>query len=70
MARRKNGVYNHNAEKCQVVGYSAILGEIITTSCNRNPSVRATWYSALGGERTVRVRGKDQKANLDAALDT
>lgn len=70
MRKRKQGVYDFNAEKCQVVGHSALLGEIITTSCDRNPSVRATWYSALGGQRTVRVRGKDQKANLDAALDT
>lgn len=70
MAKRSKGVFNWNAEKCRVVGYSAVLGEIVTQSCDRNPSVRATWYSALGGERTVRVRGRDQKANLDSALDT
>lgn len=68
--KRKAGVYDWNAEKCRVVGVSALLGEITTQSCDRNPSVSATWYSANGGERKVRVRGKDQSANLDAALDT
>jgi len=70
MTKQRKFVLDHNAEKCKIVGHSAILGEIVSTNCNRNPSVRATWYSSTGGERSVRIRGRDQMANLNAALDT
>jgi len=58
MAKRRNGVFDWNAEKVKIIGESAILGTITTQNCLRNPSAKVTWYSASGGERSIRVRGK------------
>lgn len=46
------------AEKLKIVGYSAVLGEIVTQNCPRNPAVEVNWYSAQGGQRHVRSRGR------------